>query len=386
MVRIASAGAFTALLAAGLVIGSATQAAATEVRPLEPRFERRAPGDISILRSDSETATATRPAGSRLLFAGLYWGATGPSTNAPAAQVTVRVGSGPSTVVAAAQLDADPVLGYGAVAEVTNLFAAAGPSVDLTVSDSADADWSLVTAWTSPSEPLRDLRVLDGLSSATGAEPGTATVSGLSTPVRGEVDASADVVAHGGDAQARAAIEAGDTEAAIPVWPGRAGGSLVAAVTTATEAAAVTDLRLATVVSPATATVGDMVTVTVTVSNDGPDDQTGPATLTLATPAGLTPDAVTLAATAGACGFTTERVVCAVDPMPAGSEAAVTFAAWVDGDAPGVLHPRARALASTADIDPMAANDTHVAKLTVSQPETAAGEAPHRHPILPSVS
>ena len=68
------AKAFTALLTVGALVGTAVPAAAADVRPFQPRFERRVNGDISIVNATSATATASRPAGSTLLFAGLYWG------------------------------------------------------------------------------------------------------------------------------------------------------------------------------------------------------------------------------------------------------------------------------------------------------------------------
>ena len=135
----------------------------------------------------------------------------------------------------------DPPRGFGAVADVTAQFRGTGPFVDLTVAGTGGAPWSLVTAWSSPAEPLRDLRVVDGLAETTANEPASVTVTGLSTPRRGPVETTVGVVAHGDDARAAIQVDAGDTSATIPV---RAEDerTLVAAVTTATEAAAVTIL------------------------------------------------------------------------------------------------------------------------------------------------
>src|SRR5918995_1666774 len=92
--------------------------------------------------------------------------------------------SASTTAFAAEDLDAVPLVGFGAVADVTALFAGTGPSVDLFVDGPAGVDWSLVTAWSSPTEPLRDLRVVDGLATGTASDPVAVTVSGLSTPRR----------------------------------------------------------------------------------------------------------------------------------------------------------------------------------------------------------
>jgi hypothetical protein len=352
--RSASTRAFAALLAAGIGLGNAASASAAEVRPFEPRFQQRVRGDISIVTSDSPMSTTTRPAGSTLLFAGLYWGGAARATT----PVSMQVGSAPPTLVAAEDLDAVPLVGFGAVADVTELFAGTGPSVDLFVNGPAGVDWSLVTAWSSPTEPLRDLRVVDGLATATASDPAAVTVSGLSTPRRRAVDPTVEVVSHGGDARGEVEVQAGDTTATVPVEAVEADETLVAAVTTAGRAAAVTDLGVSADVAPATAGAAGTVTVTVDVSNAGPDDQTGPATLTVSTSEGLEPDPVSLATTAGTCGLIGGRAVCAVDPLPAGGRAVVTFDAGLGLEAAGQIGATARVLTPTSDTDPVPANDT----------------------------
>jgi hypothetical protein len=360
----ASTRAFAALLAAGIGLGNAASASAAEVRPFEPRFQQRVRGDISIVTSDSPMSTTTRPAGSTLLFAGLYWGGAVRATT----PVSVQVGSAPPTPVTAEDLDAVPLVGFGAVADVTELFAGTGPSVDLFVDGPAGVDWSLVTAWSSPSEPLRDLRVVDGLATATASNPAAVTVSGLSTPRRRAVDPMVEVVSHGGDAQGEVEVQAGDSTATVPVEPVEADETLVAAVTTASRAAAVTDLGVSADVAPATAGAAGTVKVTVDVSNAGPDDQTGPATLTVSTSDGLQPDPVSLTTTAGMCGLTDGRAVCAVDPLPAGGRAVVMFDAELRTEAPGPIGATARALTPMSDTDPVPANDTARTELESPDP------------------
>jgi hypothetical protein len=362
------------LLTVGALLGYAVPAAAADVRPFEPRFQRRITGDISIVSTTWPTATASRPAGSTLLFAGLYWG--GPFVGAAATRrdITLQVGSHAPRTVVADEFASDPRNGFGAVADVTAQFRGTGPFVDLTVANAGLTPWSLVTAWSSPAEPLRDLRVVDGLAPVTAAEPTTVTVFGLSTPHRGPVDSTTGVVTHGDDAHTSADVDAGDTSATIPVRTDSGGETLVAAVTTATEAAAITDLAVSAAVAPDAAAVGDTVEITVTVTNGGPDDQTGPATLTVEPGESLTADAVSLVTSSGACGLAGSRAVCAVDPLPAGRAAEVTFAAEVE-DADSTAAPSARALAPTSDTDPVAENNSAQAALRVHGQVTGSDPA-----------
>ncbi|HEX2362665.1 MAG TPA: hypothetical protein VHI11_11375 [Jiangellaceae bacterium] len=359
------AKAFTGLLTAGVLLWYAVPATAADTRPFETRFASRVNGDISIVTATSPTATSARPAGSTLLFAGLYWGRSSRPAPTAGADVTLRVGSAAPRIIVPDEFAADPGGGFGAVADVTTQFRGTGPFVDLTVAGAGSTPWSLVTVWSSPSEPLRDLRVVDGLARARAEEPTSVTVSGLSTPRRGPVDVTTGVVIHGAEAQVTTEVDAGDTTATVPVRPDSGSDTLVAAVTTATEAAAVTDLDVRTSVVPKTAALGETVAVVVTVTNRGPDDQTGPATVMVEPGDALTADAVSLAVSAGACGLAGARAVCAVDPLSAGDAAEVTFAAKVGDDAGDAVIPQARALAPPTDTDPVGANDTGHAALRV---------------------
>jgi hypothetical protein len=367
------AKAFTALLAVGALVGTAVPAAAVDVRPFQPRFERRVNGDISIVNATSATATASRPAGSTLLFAGLYWGGPARPARPTPRAVTLQVASAAPRTVAADVQASDPARGFGAVADVTAQFRGTGPFVDVTVVGTGGAPWSLVTAWSSPAEPLRDLRVVDGLAETTANEPTSVTVTGLSTPRRGPVETTVGVVAHGDDARAVLQVDAGDTSATIPVRAEDRERTLVAAVTTATEAAAVTDLGVSTALAPATAATGDIVEITVKVTNNGPDDQTGPAMLTVNPGNGLAADAVSLSVTAGACGLAGSRAVCAVDPLAAGRVAEMTFDARVEDERGSTITASARALVPTSDTDPVAGNDTGRAAVRLKAPVAGSG-------------
>jgi hypothetical protein len=358
--------AFTALLTVGALVGYSVPAAAADLRPFKSRFERRVNGDISIVNTTSATATASRPAGSILLFAGLYWGGPAGSARPTPDTVTLQVASSAPTTVIAEDQAADSLRRFGAVADVTAQFRGAGPFVDFTLAGARGVPWSLVTAWSSPAEPLRDLRVVDGLAETTAGEPTSVTVTGLSTPRRGPVETTLGVVTHGDDARASTQIEAGDTTATIPVRAEPGGRTLVAAITTATEAVAVTDLGVSAAVAPNAAAAGDTVEVTVRVTNNGPDDQSGPATLTVDPGTGLVADAVSLSVTAGACGLAGRRAVCAVDPLAAGRAAELTFAAHVDAETRSTISASARALVPTVDTDPVGGNNTARAALRLT--------------------
>jgi hypothetical protein len=368
-------------MVAVLVLGNAAQSAAVQGRPLEPRFEQRVTGDISIVNgADAATATASRPAGSTLLFAGLYWGGRSSSDPVAAGEVTVRIGSRAPATVVADRVDTEPS-GFGAVADVTDLFDGTGPWVDLAVDDGGTGNWSLITAWSSPLEPLRDLRVFDGLVEATGTQPATANVSGLSTPRRGPVDTTVGVVTHDDPAVATVEVDAGETSLSVPVQP-IGTDALVAAVTTASEAAAVTDLGVGTTITPSGE--ADGIVVSVTVTNHGPDDQTGPAIMTARPGTGLEPDAVSLVATGGACGLAAYQAVCALEPLAAGREAVVTFSASVAPDAGTTLASDAQVLTAQSDIDLEPANDAagaEVPRRTVPDAVTPADRPVRAPPV-----
>jgi hypothetical protein len=195
------------------------------------------------------------------------------------------------------------------------------------------------------------------------------------------------VVTHDGPAEATAEVDAGETSLSVPVRPVGSDDALVAAVTTASEAAAVTDLGVSATITPAGA--AGTVVVSLAVTNLGPDDQTGPAIVTARPGTGLEPDAVSLASTGGACGLALSRAVCALDPLPAGRDALVTFRATIDADAGEALVTTAQVHTAQSDIDPDMTNDTAGAELsrrTVPDDVTAADRpvrtrsGPHSEP------
>ena len=109
------------------------------------------------------------------------------------------------------------------------------------------------------------------------------------------------------------------------------------------------------------------------VTNNGPDDQTGPAMLTVNPGNGLAADAVSLSVTAGACGLAGSRAVCAVDPLAAGRVAEMTFDARVEAERGSTITASARALVPTSDTDPVAGNDTGRAAIRLTGPVAGSG-------------
>ncbi len=165
---------------------------------------------------NSSQATLTLPAGSTVLWAGLYWGAdTTAGSNGDAAPNAAQnnlvrfaaPGSGYQTLTAA-QINANTTLGndYHAFADVTAQVRAsrsgtyavanvqAGTGVD------RHAGWALVVAYRDPARPSRNLTVFDGFAAVSTANPVvTINVSGFVTPFAGPVNTHVGVVAYEGD-------------------------------------------------------------------------------------------------------------------------------------------------------------------------------------------
>ncbi|WP_433827507.1 Ig-like domain-containing protein [Actinoplanes sp. CA-015351] len=168
---------------------------------------------------NDSTATIDMPAGSTVLFAGLYWGAdpsAGSSVGAllgaaaPTAanknKVRFRTPAGPVwNPITASSLYAISATGaYQGFADVTALVAGAGNGVygvaDIQSGRGTDryAGWTLVIAYANPAEALRSLRVYDGFGSITSGSV-SIPVTGFETPHSGTVRAEVGAVAYEGD-------------------------------------------------------------------------------------------------------------------------------------------------------------------------------------------
>jgi mucin-19 len=164
--------------------------------------------------ASSTSAVLNMPAGSTVLWAGLYWG--GESSAAARGSVQLQTPSS-SVTVAASQVDGVPNVGcsntcdrYSSFADVTNLVQVAGNGT-YTVNGvsgyvtnaavSTYAGWSLVVVLQNPAKPLRNLTVFDGLVEVGCSSPLTTSfpVSGFLTPYSGQVNTVLGVVAGEGD-------------------------------------------------------------------------------------------------------------------------------------------------------------------------------------------
>jgi len=146
---------------------------------------------------DSSAATATLPAGSTVLFAGLYWGAdtsagaSGAAAPNAAAKDTVRfkVGTGAYQTLTAAAADvytstSQPTR-YQAFEDVTSLVTGSGTYTLANVQSGTGTDryagWSMVIAYRDPTRAIRRLNVYDGLGSVGNGSPYSTTLTGFHT-------------------------------------------------------------------------------------------------------------------------------------------------------------------------------------------------------------
>jgi len=176
---------------------------------------------------DSSSAQLLLPTTGHVLFAGLYWtglqkkalvitGANGyKSTPLPppdaAAIGTVKLaipGAAGYATVTASQVDTGPITessGYTAFADVTSLVNAAGAgnytvaNIQTGTGGNSIGGWSLVVAYSDPTESLRNLTVFDGLTVVSSSAFVDIPLSGFKTPSAGSVNTTIGVVAAEGD-------------------------------------------------------------------------------------------------------------------------------------------------------------------------------------------
>jgi uncharacterized repeat protein (TIGR01451 family) len=174
--------------------------------------------DVDHTGSDSSSARLSLPAGARVLFAGLYYGArttagtSGKAAPDTAASALSRVDLKPPGSSAferlTGQLDesTDVKGAYGAFADVTGQVRRGGSGVYTVAGVQAAtgldryAGWALVVAYEAAGDPPRNLTVFDGLQSVTQGKPAlTIPVSGFQTPLSGPVRTRLGFVAYEGD-------------------------------------------------------------------------------------------------------------------------------------------------------------------------------------------
>lgn len=161
---------------------------------------------------NSSSSALLVPAGSQVLFAGLYWGArtnstfpTGLSSERPL--VKFKAPGDTAYRDLTGRVIGTTGNSYQSFANVTSIVRAAGGGVYTTanvraVTDASDfyAGWSLVVAYRAPGAPVRNLTVFDGYGDVRDKDPAiTINVSGFKTPTSGPVNATIGFVAYEGD-------------------------------------------------------------------------------------------------------------------------------------------------------------------------------------------
>jgi large repetitive protein len=179
--------------------------------------------DFAMVRvdvdSDATTFTSSRaaltlPPGASVLFAALYWGAdTSAGTSgmaAPNAALRTQVLFQTPTATTYTPLTGTQIgisgTRYHAFANVTSLVQAAGngtytvANVQSGTGNDRYAGWSLVIAYTDPSEPPRNLTIFDGFAIVSSGNPNVSfPVSGFLTPPSGPVNTRLGTVGYEGD-------------------------------------------------------------------------------------------------------------------------------------------------------------------------------------------
>ena len=156
----------------------------------------------------SSQATLDLPAGATVLFAGLYWGGDAPAA-AQRDQVkfdTPAPGGYQDLVATTFDTSTTTPTAYQGFRDVTGLVAAVGAgnywvaNVQGTPgSTGKHAGWALVVTYRDAASPRQNLAVFDGFQDVKAGDPHSATLTGLTTPASGTVDATVGVFAHEGD-------------------------------------------------------------------------------------------------------------------------------------------------------------------------------------------
>lgn len=174
--------------------------------------------DIDPTPLDSSSARLDLPAGARVLFAGLYYGArTTAGTRGKAAPnaasdslrtVDLRRPGASGFERLIGELDQSTAVkgAYGVFVNVTDQVRRGGSgsytvaNVQSATGEDRYAGWALVVAYESAGDPPRNLTVFDGLQSVTQGKPAlTIPVSGFQTPLSGPVRTRLGFVAYEGD-------------------------------------------------------------------------------------------------------------------------------------------------------------------------------------------
>lgn len=162
-----------------------------------------APGNGTA--NTSTSADLTIPAGSNVLWAGVYWGAQ--SNSGSRNQASIRTpASGTYQTLTANQMDTNGT-NYHAFADVTALVQAGGNGtyfmggIRVNQGGGRYGGWSLVVVYSNPAEQFKNLTVFDGYAIVNTQNPRNINIdiSGFLTPAFGAVGADVGFVAYEGD-------------------------------------------------------------------------------------------------------------------------------------------------------------------------------------------
>jgi hypothetical protein len=158
---------------------------------------------------DSSAATVTLPAGSTVLWAGLYWSGHSSSVNRDKVQFKAP-GASSYTELAAAAADVltstTQTARYRAFRDVTTQVAAAGAGtywvgdVQSTTGTDRFAGWALFVAYRDNAQAVRRLNVYDGLGTVDSTHSFQTTIAPFHTPATGTVTTKAGLLTFEGDA------------------------------------------------------------------------------------------------------------------------------------------------------------------------------------------
>jgi hypothetical protein len=158
---------------------------------------------------DSSAATVSLPAGSTVLWAGLYWSGHSSSVNRDKVQFKAP-GAGSYTQLTAAPADlltsTTQAARYRAFRDVTAEVAAAGAGtywvgdVQSTTGSDRFAGWALFVAYRDNAQPIRRLNVYDGLGTVDSTHTFQTTIAPFHTPATGTVTTKAGLLTFEGDA------------------------------------------------------------------------------------------------------------------------------------------------------------------------------------------
>ena len=153
--------------------------------------------------TSSSRAALAAPAGSTVLFAGLYWSAQSNNSNRNRLSF-LTPGAAAYTTVTGSVANAGSL--YQGFADVTAAVQAAGNgdywagNIQASTGTNRYAAWSLVVVYQNPALPVRSLSVFDGFGRVTSSfRQLDVPVSGFLTPPFGNVNAEIGVVAYEGD-------------------------------------------------------------------------------------------------------------------------------------------------------------------------------------------